>query len=119
MMRPKKCHYERDAGTRRFAPSSAATPSTLVAVKVEVEDIPVRPLGFKKRCGMAYGKKAVSSSSAVGPSSSPAVRSVAVKLAEARRKAMEKEKEPAVMQEVDISSDSLCIYMSVFVFKFV
>ena len=32
---------------------------------------------------------------------------------------MEKEKEPTVVLEVDISSDSLCIYMPVFVFKFV
>ena len=54
------------------------------------------------------------SSLAAGPSSSPAV-----KLMEVRRKAMEKEKEPTVVLEVDISSDSLCIYMSVFVFKFV
>ena len=32
---------------------------------------------------------------------------------------MEKEKELVVMLEVDISSDSLCIYMPVFVFKLV
>ena len=32
---------------------------------------------------------------------------------------MEKEKELTVVLEVDISSDSLCIYMPVFVFKFV
>ena len=32
---------------------------------------------------------------------------------------MEKEKEPMVMLEVDISLDSLCIYMLVSMFKFV
>ena len=54
------------------------------------------------------------SSLAAGPSSSPAV-----KLMEVRRKAMEKEKESTVMLDVDISSDSLCIYMPMFEFKFV
>ncbi|XP_066344164.1 cellulose synthase-like protein H2 [Miscanthus floridulus] len=94
MTRLERRHCRRDAGTRQFAPSSIAAPSTLVAVKVEVEDVPVRPPGFKKRYGMASGKKAMPASSvalknkgihsslAAGPSSSPAVRSAAVKLAE-------------------------------------
>jgi hypothetical protein len=102
-----------------------------VAVKVEVEDVSMCPSRFKKTHGTTSGKKvmptssvevkkkSMHSSSVVGPSSSPAVRSAVVKLMEARRKAMEKEKAPIVMLEVDISSASLCIYMPMFVLKFV
>jgi hypothetical protein len=78
------------------------------------DDVLVRPPGFMKRHGMAFGKKVVPASSSVvkkkgthsslvaAPSSSSAGRSAAIKLVAVKRK----EKKSAVVLEVDTSSDS-------------